>query len=235
MKAPATEREALAQLADDLRRDRHPAAAAIVDAGHRALAGSVVEELPLADRVTRAMVRAWGAGHDAAVLAAYRSLHAPETDGDEDVALAVMGATPPSAERLAAAGAILDEIAQAYAALGAPPVVAIPDDFNALAQYELAFHCRAVGLDEAARLAARAATPAEWLAVRDALCESVVALDDEERRDHAQIGATLIARGRLEPAIMQLARLARVSAETWLSTTRTMLADDATATAGAAS
>lgn len=91
MKAPATEREALQQLAEDLRRDRHHAGAAIIDAGHRGLAGSVVQELPLADRVTVAMVRAWGAGNDTAVLAGYRSLYAPETDGDEDVALTVMG------------------------------------------------------------------------------------------------------------------------------------------------
>jgi len=96
VKAPTTEGEALAQLADDLRRDGHLAAAAIVDTNLRELAGVIEQELLRrgADRVTVAMVRAWGARNDEAVLAGYRSLYAPETDGDEDVALVEMAAAP---------------------------------------------------------------------------------------------------------------------------------------------
>lgn len=96
MKAPSTEREALVQLADDLRRDSFDTAAAVIDAGYRNLAGAVEHELLVrrADRVTVAMARAWGASNDTAVLAGYRSLYAPETDGDEDVALVEMAAVP---------------------------------------------------------------------------------------------------------------------------------------------
>jgi hypothetical protein len=206
VKAPTTEAEALHQLAEDLRRDRRRAAAAIVDAGYRELAGQLVAELAEcapSDRVTLAMVRAWGARNDAAVLAGYQSLHAFDSDGDEDVALAVMAATPatPAAEPVAA--------------------VAIPDDLDALAQYELTFHCRAVGLHGAARLAASASTRAEWRAVAEALRQGGCVPEDEARWE----------------GVVRLAQLAHVSPTTWLSTTRSMIETDAAATAiaGAAS
>lgn len=209
MKAPTTEGEALVQLADDLRRDNFDTAAAVIDAGYRNLAGAVEHELLVrrADRVTVAMARAWGAGNDTAVLAGYRSLYAPETDGDEDVALVEMAAVP------------------------------TPVDVAALVRNEVAHHCRTLlnGGACAARVAAIARTVADWADVTEAVRTGVSREADAVWHTHLYLAVTAMVRGELDVATGHCAALAHVSPETWLSSTRTMIEMDAAATQGAAS
>jgi hypothetical protein len=206
VKAPTTERDAVAQLAEELRGAHHFVVAAALEAGYRELAGAAVAELVAIsprDTVGAAMLRAWGEGRDAAVLAGYRSLAAPETDGDVDAALAVIDAPPPA------------------------DVLAPLDDLTALAQYELAHQCRVVGLPDAARLADCARTADEWRAVEQALLAGTVAAADGIRRDGARLAAHNLARGDRHMAVATMAALAHVSPATWLSSTRTMIATEA--------
>lgn len=201
---PETEAEALHAFAEDLRRDKLPLAAAVVDAGQRFLAGAVAQEIGLhtpADRVGFAMAVAWGQRRDAAILAAYRSLHARETDGDEDVALAAMAAAGPSAP----AGL----------------------DVAALLRNELAHHARTLvpGGRCAARAIERARSAEDWSDALDGLAAVSLCREGEPKVELLRLAVVAMRDGDEGSAVAWAAALANVSPEVWLSSTTTMHTD----------